>query len=122
MKVQAIKLYKSGGLWMFDDARRGLRREPFVRGASEMIEALAAGIPNAAKGFTMRFADRRFPGWQARVDYVRGDENGWSLYRLAQRRELSAALQPMEAWLCPSLGKFFADAPRQLYVACHLSR
>ena len=41
---------------VFDDARVGLSREPFVRGLLEMIEAVVADIPDALGGFRLVFS------------------------------------------------------------------
>jgi hypothetical protein len=40
--VQVLEIYKAGPFWVFDDERFDLEREPFVQGASEAIDKLAA--------------------------------------------------------------------------------
>ena len=46
--ILVIHPYKSEGMWVFDDARVGLVREPFVAGADTIIDRMVEGIPNAA--------------------------------------------------------------------------
>jgi len=33
-----LSLYKDHGVWMFDDADKGIEREPFVDGSTELID------------------------------------------------------------------------------------
>ena len=98
--------YKFAGLWVFDDANTGLVREPLVCGIDTMISKLVAGIPNADKGFRLIFSANPFPGFTVELDWRR-EEYGGNWYFSPQFQ--------MEGWLCPALGKYFADAPRKLF-------
>lgn len=93
--------------WVFDDPRRGLVQEPFVSGVPEMINELVQDIPDARQGFRMLFSTAPFPGWQRRLTWVR-EELGGNWYRSDD--------PPREGWLCPALFRYFAEAPRELYV------
>jgi hypothetical protein len=105
--INVIAPYKHHGMWVFDDSRVGLVREPFVAGADTMIDRVVADIPDAKHGFTMIFSDRPFPGHQYRLDWQR-EEGGGNWYCSAQLE--------MEGWLCPALFRYFAEAPKQLFV------
>jgi len=59
-------------MWVFDDARVGLDKEPFVSGANTMIDVLVADIPNAQKAFRLLFSATPFPGYQVKLEWVRG--------------------------------------------------
>jgi hypothetical protein len=61
--IFVIKPYKWNGMWVFDDERVGLDKEPFVAGADTMIDTAVAvkGIPNAEDGFLMVFSAGPFP-------------------------------------------------------------
>jgi hypothetical protein len=50
--IFVIKPYKWNGMWVFDDERVGLDKEPFVAGADTMIDTAVQlkGIPNAPNG------------------------------------------------------------------------
>ena len=45
--IMVVKPYKWEGVWVFDDEKAGLLREPFVAGVPEILEALLEqqGIP-----------------------------------------------------------------------------
>lgn len=105
--ILVIAPYRYNGTWVFDDERAGLVREPFVAGVPEMMDVLVKDIPNAADGFRLTFAAQRFPGFQKKLTWLRGDMGG-NYYRLDD--------PPMEGWLCPALSKYYAEAPAELYV------
>jgi len=106
--ILAIEPYRHEGAWVFDDAAAGLLQEPFVAGITEMIDRLAAGIPDAAGGFRLLFGAQPFKGHQASLTWVRADpvEGNW------YREEESGA----EGWLCPALFCYFFPAPPKIYV------
>ncbi len=102
-----IAPYDYEGLWVFDDARFGLEQEPFVGGADTMIDTLTAHIPDAKSGFRIIFSASAFPGYTARLEWVRPELSG-NVYRSP---ELG-----MEGWLCPALFKYFDAAPKEIYL------
>ena len=57
-----IAPYRWEGMWVFDDPRVGLQREPFVSGADVMMDRLVANLPGAEKGFRLLFSATPFPG------------------------------------------------------------
>jgi hypothetical protein len=105
--INVIAPYKHLGMWVFDDPRVGLVQEPFVAGADAMIDRVVADLPDAEHGFTMIFSGTPFPGHQFRLDWRRND--GWGNWYYAEQLD-------MEGWLCPALLRYFAEAPKQLYV------
>jgi len=105
--LHVIAPYKYHGMWVFDDARVGLDHEPFVSGADTMIDRATASIPDAEHGFLLVFAATPFPGHQITLEWRRGDADGNWYYA----QELDT-----EGWLCPALLKYFAQAPRRIYV------
>ena len=105
--IYVIAPYKYYDMWVFDDPRVGLAREPFVAGIDTMIDRVVADLPDAGQGFTLLFSTAPFPGHQHRLDWLR-EENGGNWYR-------SEALS-MEGWLCPALFQYFAEAPEQIYI------
>jgi hypothetical protein len=99
--------YKYEGMWVFDDPRVGLLREPFIAGIDTMIDRLVARIPDAERGFRAIFSASPFPGRTETLDRRR-EESGGNWY-------YSDHFQ-MEGWLCPALFKYFAAAPKTIYV------
>ena len=79
-QIMTIKPYRWEGMWVFDDDRVGLHREPFVAGADTIIDALIAekGIANAAKGFVAVFSGDPFPGADVELTWRVADANGVS--------------------------------------------
>src|SRR5947208_876010 len=65
--------YRHAGTWVFDDAKAGLVREPFVAGVPEMMDVLTRGIPDATNGFRLLFSAHPFPGFQKKLTWLRGD-------------------------------------------------
>ena len=103
-----LRIYKAKtGLWVFDDDRVGLVKEPFIKGADEIIDALVAkhDIPDPDNGFLLMFSYREFDG--AEECLTRGEpEDGGCWYRWGE----------MKGWLCPALYKYFSEAPEQIWL------
>jgi hypothetical protein len=102
-----IQPYRWNGVWVFDDPRVGLEREPFVSGIPEIIDLAVQGIPDAEQGFLLIFSARPFPGATVELDWVR-EEMGGHWYRWG--------VHGMEGWLCPALFHYFDTAPPKLYA------
>jgi uncharacterized protein DUF6717 len=102
-----IAPYRHEGMWVFDDPRVGLDKEPFVAGVDTMMDRLVAGIPNAGNGFRLLFSATPFPGYSVKLQWCR-EENGGNWYYSPQFS--------MEGWLCPALFKYFPEAPKEIYA------
>jgi hypothetical protein len=102
-----IAPYRFVGMWVFDDPRVGLHREPFVSGADVMIDQLVAAIPDAANGFRLLFSARPFPGHTVKLEWRREEFGGHWYYSPQFDRE---------GWLCPALFKYFPEAPGDIFV------
>lgn len=99
--IGVIAPYKYEGMWVFDDPRVGLIREPFVAGIDCMIDRLVASIPDAQGGFRLLFSSTPFPGYTVELSWRR-EEYGGNWYYSPQFS--------MEGWLCPALFKYFDRA------------
>ena len=109
-KVNALSVifpYRLEGVWVFDDATKGVVREPFISGADKILDVLAEHIPNAADGFKIIFSAKPFPGYTTRFVWTRA-EYGGNWYRWPE--------QQMEGWLCPALLKYFESPPKEIFV------
>jgi hypothetical protein len=105
--IYLIVPYRYEGMWVFDDARVGLNKEPFVSGADTMIDLLVADVPNAERGFRLLFSATPFPGYKLKLDWRREEYGGnWYFSHELNR----------EGWLCPALFKYFEKAPSEIYV------
>lgn len=57
--IRAIYPYKDSGLWVFDDERVGLDKEPFIAGADTLIDpALFKYFETAPKELFAKFEPR----------------------------------------------------------------
>jgi len=101
--------YQHAGLWVFDDERAGLDKEPFIGGADTILDKAveAKGIPNARNGFRLIFSAGEFPGYDFKFTWLRsGDGGNW--YHSADFE--------MDGWLCPALFKYFEAPPETIYA------
>ena len=107
--ITVIKPYKWEGLWVFDDDRVELVKEPFVGGADTLIDLAVEqkGITNAKEGFLLLFSATRFPGADLELEWVREELDG-NVYLWREQNQ--------EGWLCPALLKYFDAAPKNLFV------
>ncbi|MBN1808034.1 MAG: hypothetical protein JW909_03135 [Planctomycetes bacterium] len=101
--------YRHAGTWVFDDERAGLRTEPFVAGAPELIDALLAdaAVNDPDKGFRLLFSARPFPHHHEKMVWRRTESGGNWYY---------SGKHDAEGWLCPALFKYFRRPPGQIYV------
>jgi len=104
-----IAPYKYEGMWVFDDPKVGLDREPFVEGADEIIDRTveAKGIQNADAGFRLIFSAGPFPNYDLKFNWLR-EAQGGNYYQTDQ--------YDIEAWLCPALLKYFDSLPQHIYA------
>jgi hypothetical protein len=116
--LMVIEPYFYDDTWVFDDASKGLEKEPFVQGVPEMIDVLVKDIPNARSGFVLLFSSQPFAGYQFKLILVR-EENGGHWYRVAGDR---AEFYRAEGWLCPALLQYYDHPPASLYVKAEPGR
>ena len=105
--INIIFPYKWNGMWVFDDERTELDKEPFVAGADVLLDKATAEIPDAANGFRLTFSQHEFPEYDECIKWKRSEASGnvyWS-----DRFE-------MEGWLCPALLKYFEEPPANIYI------
>ncbi len=107
--IMVIYPYKQGGLWMIDDEKTGLYKEPLIEGTDRMIDRVLAikALKSPEAGFKLIFSSEEFPRYDIKCDWVREGEGG-NWYR-------SEELQ-MEGWLCPALLRYFDKAPNHIYA------
>ncbi len=105
--IMLIHPYKYDGTWVFDDARVGLEREPFVSGADTLIDRMVEDLNDPQSGVTLLFSAAPFPGAQHEFE-LRREEAGGNWYFSEEFG--------MEGWLCPALFKYFEKAPARLFV------
>lgn len=105
--LMVISPYKWNGMWVFDDPAVGLTKEPFIAGIDTLIDKATANVPDAPHGFRAIFSASAFPGADFKLEWRR-EQSGGNWYYSPQFQQ--------EGWLCPALFKYFASAPREIYV------
>ena len=103
--MMVIFPYRCQQTWVFDD-EIGLSKEPFVSGVPEMIDLLVQGIPHVDEGFRLLFSTNPFPGYQAKLIWIK-EEHGSNWYHWQQKN--------LEGWLCPAMLKYFSAPPKEIY-------
>ena len=111
-QMHALVLYRHQGAWVYDDPVHGREAEPFVLGASEMLDTLLtldlphrlteAGLDRSP--FRVLFSAEAFPDAH-RAERLREEAAG-NWYRFGDQ----------EGWLCPALFDYFDHAPAELWV------
>ena len=113
--LMMIEPYWHEETWVFDDASKGLDKEPLegelewlsrLEGLS-MIDRLVKDIPNARSGFILFFSSKPFAGYQVELIRVR-EENGGCMYEV---KDSGTAV-----WLSPTLSRYFETEPKSLYL------
>lgn len=97
--------------WVFDDEATGLKSEPFVSGADDMISRIveAKQIPNPERGFALTFSGEPFDGHDAVLNWLRAEGKGNTYSGVVAGEE-------MIGWLCPALFCYFNDVPQKIHV------
>lgn len=105
-KIYEIYPFDYHGALVFDDASVNLEKEPFVHGTPEILYSLCAlvNVENPKAGFTLKFSEEEFDGFQA-VALKVALENGGCTYQFGDAN----------GWLCPMLYKYFVEAPEKIY-------
>jgi hypothetical protein len=101
--LMVITPYRHGTKWVFDDASKGLDKEPFVAGSDTIIEILALGRDT----FTLVFSSQPFPSAKYRLKWTQEFMNG-NWYHCPELQ--------MDGWLCPALLKYFDTPPMEIFV------
>lgn len=132
-----ISAYRQGNTWLFDDKSRGILREPFVMGASELIQKYLdkKGIKKR-KNVPLVFSTEEFPN--AEVVLVCSEKlypNKIVGYNSIEKNQKVVKVPVMEpdttaeptsawytdqeghkCWLCPAQLKFFGKVADTIYA------
>lgn len=96
--------YRVGSYWVFDDARHGLKQEPFVGDTNLVIDELVAAKDLKGKRFSLLFSQVPFPKYDAFFTLERKEgKSAWYWYDKLQ----------ISFWLCPSIRHYFAEIPKK---------
>jgi hypothetical protein len=106
--INVIHPYYHEGTLVFDDASKGLDKEPFVGEADVVLAELSlARLGVQLDKFTLIFSGDKFPGATDSATWIEKDCGG-NVYSHDQSGRAF--------WLCPALLKYFDSPPRSLWV------
>ena len=104
-----IIVYRWGNGWCFDDAVKGLVAEPFVLGASEIIDSVIErkyGEADHASEYSIVFSRDKFPGIDSELTRRQEDCGGY--WYVEDDNGL-------EGWFCPATKLYFGDHPQSIF-------
>lgn len=109
MSIYSVRLYKLHGIqWVFDDPPKGIYREAFVGGASDLLdEIVKLYFPDKKDNeFVLNFSSTYFPNSYSltRTEMFEDDSSEWILYNSDVLRT-----QGNTIWLCPTLKQYYDD-------------
>ncbi len=126
-----INAYRQGKTWMFDDKQRELFAEPFVLGASELIQKYLdrKGMKQRRKNVQLLFSLQPFPEADVTltctekcypyIQLYNGTNTSYKLDVDFNNQPTSAYYTDQEGskcWLCPAQLKFFGTVADVIYA------
>jgi hypothetical protein len=120
-----INAYRQGKTWMFDDKQRGLVAEPFVLGASELIQKYLdrKGMKRRRRNVQLLFSLQPFPEAEVILTcvekcypYVLHLEKQKKTYKKAPTSAYYTDQDSHLCWLCPAQLKFFGSVADVIYA------
>ena len=117
--ILTINPYYHAGMWVFDDDRVGLVKEPFVAGADDFIDHMlrTKGVRDEAKkGFTLMFALTPFRSSNGGSMTFQEFADGGTVYTPdGEYADFTNKNKTSEVWLCPALNLYFPESPEKIY-------
>ncbi len=120
--ILVIHPYYDIGMWVFDDERVGLTKEPFVAGADRFIDYHLNKIEKyeeGKKGFNMVFSVIPFKDFDYELQFINHDSMG-SVYEIPTVSDFQNKQGVNQIWLCPALNLYFNNSPAKIYVAFNI--
>jgi hypothetical protein len=117
--ILVIHPYYDRGMWVFDDERVGLSKEPFVAGADQFIEYglhKMGKLKEGKKGFNMVFSVIPFKDFDYELNFIQLENMG-SVYEIPGAPDFRNRQGENQIWLCPALNLYFKNSPEKIYAA-----
>ena len=114
-QINVISPYLWNSMWVFDDEKKELDKEPFVAGADTMLDFLTEHKYDSCN---LIFSKDPFKGHQHQISKSTSSELNWhgdpnidgTDYEFVQ-----SDLGIHDLWLCPALLKYFDTPPDNIY-------
>jgi hypothetical protein len=95
------------GLWVYDDAKFGVREQPLVFGMDLILERMVQQVEGLEDRLNLIFSSIPFPGSEFSLGFVREETEGF-VYRWEEKK--------LQGWLSPSLRNYFPEPPPKIYL------
>ena len=95
------------GLWVYDDAKFGVREQPLVFGMDLILERMVEQVEGVGDRLNLVFSSIPFPGSEFSLGFVREETEGF-VYRWEEKK--------LQGWLSPSLRNYFPEPPLEIYL------
>ena len=95
------------GLWVYDDAKFGVREQPLVFGMDLILERMIEQVEGVEERLNLVFSSIPFPGSEFSLRFVREETEGF-VYRWEEKK--------LQGWLSPSLRNYFPEPPPEIYL------
>ena len=95
------------GLWVYDDAKFGVREQPLVFGMDLILERMVEQVEGGGDRLNLVFSSIPFPGSEFSLGFVREETEGF-VYRWDEKK--------LQGWLSPSLRNYFPEPPPEIYL------
>ena len=95
------------GLWVYDDAKFGVREQPLVFGMDLILERMIEQVEGVEERLNLVFSSIPFPGSEFALGFVRQETEGF-VYLWEEKK--------MQGWLSPSLRNYFPEPPPEIYL------
>ena len=95
------------GLWVYDDAKFGVREQPLVFGMDLILEKMIKQVEGVKDRLNLVFSSIPFPGSEFALGFVRQETEGF-VYRWEEKK--------LQGWLSPSLRNYFPEPPPEIYL------
>lgn len=113
-----IRPYLDNGIWVFDDVKFDIIKEPFIAGADEFI-GYALNKINLSKskyvdGFNLVFSNKLFPEHNYVLVKKENKDDG-TVYTVDNSLFINSNGKN-ELWLCPALKLYYNTYPCLIYI------
>ena len=105
--INRVNFRKDSGLWVYDDAKFGVREQPLVFGMDLILEKMVEQVGVVADRLNLVFSSIPFPGSDFCLEFVRQETEGF-VYRWEKKK--------LQGWLSPSLRNYFPEPPPKIYL------
>ena len=105
--INRVTVRRDSGLWVYDDAKFGVREQPLVFGMDLILERMVEQVEGVEDRLNLVFSSIPFPGSEFSLVFVREETEGF-VYCWEEKK--------LQGWLSPSLRNYFSEPPPKIYL------